>query len=135
MWGLHDEDGSAGVDAGRFPATIRHVLDHPERGRVVLFLDGEALVGYALLIPYWSNEFGGPLVFVDELYVAPAARGVGLGRRFLERLAVERPFDAVAALLEVGRSNARARRLYESLGFRERSYATMALRFEPPGDG
>lgn len=129
MRALHEEDGSVGVDPAKFPATIRTAIDHPDRCRIVLFLDGDAPVGYALLVAYWSNEFGGELAFVDELYVVPAARGAGIGRRFLESLDSERPFGAVAAFLEVSRANAGARRLYESLGFRERTYATMAWMF------
>jgi hypothetical protein len=32
------------------------------------------LRGYALLIPYWSNELGGTLLYVDEIFVIPEAR-------------------------------------------------------------
>ncbi len=37
-----------------------------------MFHEGVQLVGYAILIPYWSNEFGGNLLFIDELFVSPA---------------------------------------------------------------
>lgn len=115
-------------DPARFPDTIRTLLAHPERGRAVLIFRGSALSGYALLIPYFSNEFGGVIVFVDELYVVPEARSTGIGRGLFALVDRERPFDAVAVALEVSRKNTRARKLYESLGLRERSNATLARR-------
>lgn len=134
MRALYAEDPPASApDPARFPVTVRHLLAHPDRGRIVLVLDADRLDGYGVLVPYWSNEFGGTVVFVDELYLVPAARGRGTGRRFLEWVEAGRPFGAVAAFLEVGRANDRARRLYESVGFRERTYATLAYRFAGAG--
>lgn len=127
MRGLYAEDQPAtAADPERFPLNIRQLLDNPASGRIVLFTDGDKVCGYAILIPYWSNEYGGMIVFVDELFVVPEARGRGIGSRFFEFVTVARPFDAVAVLLEVSPSNRRARRLYESLGFKERANATLA---------
>jgi hypothetical protein len=44
------------------------------------------LLGYALLIPYWSNEFGGVLLFVDELFVLREVRNRGIGHSFFRFL-------------------------------------------------
>lgn len=115
--------------AGAFRATVDHLLAHPERGRVVLFARAGAPAGYALLVPYWSNEFGGVILFVDELYVVPGARGRGAARGLFALVERERPFGAVAAALEVTPGNRRARALYEALGFRARANATLARRF------
>ena len=129
MRGLYAEDpASAPVDAARFPETIRVLLAHPERGRIVLLMEDDDVRGYTLLIPYWSNEFGGTLMFIDELFVMPDARGRGLGRGFVEWVKGERPYDAVAVLLEVSPANVRARRLYESLGFVARANALLVCR-------
>lgn len=129
---LYAEDpASAPVDAARFPETIRVLLAHPERGRIVLLMEAADVRGYALLIPYWSNEFGGTLVFIDELFVMPEARGRGLGRGLVEWVKAERPHDAVAVLLEVSPANVRARRLYESLGFVPRENALLVCRVGP----
>lgn len=129
MRGLYAEDpASAPADAARFPETIRVLMAHPERGRVVLILADDDPRGYALLVPYWSNEFGGMLLFIDELFVKPEARGRGLGRGLVEWVKAERPFDAVAVLLEVSPVNVRARRLYESLGFVPRANALLVCR-------
>jgi GNAT superfamily N-acetyltransferase len=131
MAALYEEDEpAAAADVGKFPRTIEHLLTNPDRGRVMLFLEGAVLRGYAVLIPFWSNEFGGTVVFLDELYVMPEARGRGVGRGFLDWLAKERPFGAVASALETSRKNVRARRLYERFGFRERTNATLTLTFD-----
>ena len=77
---------------------------------------------------YWSNEFGGNLLFVDELFVKPESRNRGIGRNFFEYINTERPFAGVVCALEVAPNNDRARRLYASLGFEPRSYTMMIRR-------
>ncbi len=94
---------------------------------MLLYLNGE-LYGYALLISYWGNEYGGFLAYLDELYVMAEARCRELGRGLIHWLIDERPFGAVAIFLEVSPSNLRARRLYQQLGFRDRENQTIALR-------
>ena len=84
--------------------------------------------GYALLIPYWSNEFGGTLLFIDELFVIAQARSRGIARQFFAFLAASRPFRAVALALEVDPTNERAKNLYESIGFECRPYSTLTYR-------
>jgi GNAT superfamily N-acetyltransferase len=129
MRGLYAEDQAASpVDESRFPRTIEVLLAEPNRGRIVLFSEDDALVGYALLIPYWSNEFGGALLIVDELFVIPEARNRGIGRSFLGFVEEQRPYDAVALALEVSPGNTRARWLYESIGFENRANLVMTRR-------
>jgi ribosomal protein S18 acetylase RimI-like enzyme len=130
MHGLHSEDqGESPVDDSRFPLTIAFFPANPSHGRIVLFEEGGTLRGYALLVPYWSNEFGCPLVVVDELFVTPEARNRGIARNFFQFLGNERPFDAVALALEVNPSNTGALRLYQSLGFARRHNSLLIHRF------
>jgi ribosomal protein S18 acetylase RimI-like enzyme len=118
MRGLHSEDkGESPVDESRFPLTIDFFLANPSRGRIVFFEEGNTIRGYALLVPFWSNEFGGHVVVVDELFVIPEARNRGIARTFFRFLGEQRPFDAVALALEVSPGNTGALRLYQSLGF------------------
>lgn len=57
--------------------------------------------------------------FLGLIFVAPAARGTGLGTRVLEALAAELHRRGAGALrLAVEPANTGARRLYERLGFR-----------------
>jgi ribosomal protein S18 acetylase RimI-like enzyme len=101
---------------------VRHTLARlraePLRGRaVVLDLDGR-VAGHAFLIAFWSNELGGDVCTIDELYVAPGARGAGHASGLLDELAAGRHYEgAVALQLEVTPGNARALRLYQRSGF------------------
>ena len=54
---------------------------------------GDEAVGYALFFPNFSTFLGKPGLYLEDLYVRPAARGLGVGRELLThlaRLAVER---------------------------------------------
>lgn len=54
------------------------------------------------------------------MWASPDVRGLGLGRRILERLAEEAIIRGMQTLrLETNRSLAEARRLYETAGFVE----------------
>jgi GNAT superfamily N-acetyltransferase len=59
---------------------------------VIASLDREP-VGYALFFSSFSTFLGKPGLYLEDLYVRPAARGSGVGRKVLEylaRLTVER---------------------------------------------
>jgi ribosomal protein S18 acetylase RimI-like enzyme len=130
MNGLHTDDEAASpVDRSRFPLTIDFFLANPSQGRIILFEESILIRGYALLVPYWSNEFGGPLVVVDELFVTPEARNRGIARSFFRFLNEQRPFDAVALALEVSPRNTGALRLYQSLGFSRRHNSLLTYYF------
>jgi GNAT superfamily N-acetyltransferase len=124
---LNREDaGQERVDAAQARRTLQMLRAQPLRGRaVVLDLDG-LIAGYALLIAFWSNEIGGEICCVDELYVVPEARGQGHASALLQALAREQgpwPAGAVALILEVTPDNARAMAFYERLGFRGKNRA------------
>lgn len=124
-----EDEADAPVDQSRFPANIVSLMAHPSRGRIILFNEGDLLRGYAVLIPYWSNEFGGTILHVDEMFVVSIARNRGIGRNFFKFLDEARPFDAVALQLEVSPGNTGAQRLYESLGFEHRKNRVLIFRF------
>src|SRR5689334_20374751 len=67
--------------------TLRTFRAEPWRGcAVVLELHG-MVAGYALLASFWSNELGGEICTVDELYVVPSHRGHGHATSLLQALA------------------------------------------------
>jgi ribosomal protein S18 acetylase RimI-like enzyme len=94
-----------------------------ERGESVVFLaerDGRP-VGFVQLYPVFSSTAARPrrLWLLNDLYVAPEARGSGVARALMlraRRLAEET--DAVGLELATAHTNVAAQRLYESLGWR-----------------
>lgn len=134
MRALYSEDEAASpADQSRFGANIEFLVAHPSRGRIILFQEGANLVGYALLIPYWSNEFGGTLLFIDEMFVTRPARNEGIGTNFFKYLDDVRPFEGVAFALEVSPRNTGALRLYKSLGFHPRENTILTRRCDQGG--
>jgi len=108
--------------------TLRRLRAEPLRGVAVGTTSDGGLSGYALLCSFWSNELGGEVCSVDELFVVPAARGQGRASELVQGLCTRRwPWfrNAVAIELEVTLKNDRARRLYERLGFRPYQNALM----------
>jgi GNAT superfamily N-acetyltransferase len=117
---LYDEDpGVLLVRPENILATLRELRREPWRGRaVVLEVDGQ-LSGYALLIAFWSNELGGDICEVDELFVVPELRSQGHGKSLFQAISQGDlwPSPIAGIALGVTPGNIRARRFYERLGF------------------
>ena len=109
--------------------TLKTFRREPVRGRaIVLEDDDHKACGYAFLVSFWSNELGGEICTIDELFVVPDRRSQGCASELIESLRsrdVLWPGQPVALELEVSPHNPRARALYERLGFREKRNMTL----------
>jgi GNAT superfamily N-acetyltransferase len=117
---LYEEDpGVLPVRPENIRATLRALRSEPCRGRAVVLEIQSQLSGYALLIACWSNELGGDICEVDELFVVPERRSQGHGKSLFEAISQRNlwPTPIVGIALGVTPDNVRARRLYERLGF------------------
>lgn len=86
--------------------------------------DPQRPVGFLLATLSWSNEFGGTVAWLEELYLRPETRGRGLGRRVLTE-AIEELKNrdrAVGFRLEVAPANESVSILYEKMGFTKVPY-------------
>lgn len=113
-----EDPGLAPVEAEQVRDTLALFERTPGRGRTVVAEAADGVVGYAFLVPFWSNGVGGEVCEVDELYVRPERRGEGLGSALFEAIDAGRFGAFTATVLGVTPGNSRARRLYERLGFR-----------------
>jgi GNAT superfamily N-acetyltransferase len=87
----------------------------PQFEAILAFLDGEP-AGVALFHSRFSTWLGRPALNLEDLYVVEAARGQGVGRRLMARLAataIERGWGRID--FQVLEWNP-ARRFYERLG-------------------
>lgn len=85
---------------------------------VIVLLSGDPAVGLAVLTLRPNVWYDGPVALLDELYVAPAVRGRGLGAALLGA-AEDTARDAGAELLEINvdGDDTGARRFYERHGY------------------
>jgi GNAT superfamily N-acetyltransferase len=128
-----DAAAAMGITPSRVHATLRKLRAEPVRGRVLVLDSRGILAGFCLLASFWSNELGGEVCVIDELYLKEDWRGFGHATALVEALKTDRslwPARPVAFELEVSPRNPDARRLYERLGFRDKDNATMRLALE-----
>jgi ribosomal protein S18 acetylase RimI-like enzyme len=132
---LNQEDaGQEKIPPEQVRRTLAVLREQPARGRAVVLEVGGHVYGYALLISFWSNELGGEVCVIDEIFVAPHARGHGYGSALIAALVRGEgpwPGEAVALQLEVTPDNRRALDLYRRLGFYGGNLA-LRLRVVPP---
>lgn len=109
------------VPAQNFEKTFAELMRSDAYARAYVFEEDGAVVGYALLALTFSQEAGGMVVWVEELYVREAFRSKGYGRQFFAKLHEEYA-DAARIRLEVEEENYRAVNLYRKMGFSELAY-------------
>jgi ribosomal protein S18 acetylase RimI-like enzyme len=128
-----DDPGPLAGDGRAIRETLARLRREPWRGQLAVLDVGQQVIGYALLIAYWSNEFGGEVCAVDELYVARDFRSRGHGAALIQAIERGDVWRAPVAAISLGvtPSNTRARRLYERLGFAAVG-VSMVKSFLPP---
>ena len=95
-----------------------------------LVADGEeGLAGAALYAPVFSTVRGGAGLYVSDIWIAPAARGEGLGLALLQRAALSAStlWDARFMRLSVHDHNTAAHGFYGKLGFRKGGEETIMM--------
>lgn len=97
--------------------TLNTIPTHPQLGKILLFKQQTTIIGYTLLINYWSNEYGGNILYIDELFVKESYRSKGIGTLFFKHLEKHVDNDTVALCLETTPQNKKAQLFYEKNNF------------------
>ena len=105
------------ISSQKILLTVQELLSHPEKGGITMFCGNNTVVGYAIVIYYWSNEYGGNIALIDEFYIKSAWRGKGIGINFLEHLATDNTGNLKGLLVEETPSNERVFIYYSRNGF------------------
>lgn len=81
--------------------------------------------GFALLANSWCQEAGGPVLWIDEIFLKPEYRSLGLGKAFF--LFVQRQYAGKVARirLEADPGNSQALSLYQRLGYQVLPYVQL----------
>ena len=88
-----------------------------------VFATQTGVKGYAMLAKSFSTEFGKQCVWIEDLYISPEYRNMGMGSAFF-RLIEEKYPDCVFRL-EVEEENEGAVKLYRKNGFTVLPYMEM----------
>jgi GNAT superfamily N-acetyltransferase len=111
-------NGSPLFDAIRARHAMETLLTEPEFGGVWMIDADGTLAGYIVVLLGYSLEFGGRFGLLDELFVAEAHRGSGLGTAALAFAGEQcRARGWQALRLEVNQDNHRGISLYRRSGF------------------
>ena len=92
---------------------------HNRDSLILLALDDETgPLGFTQLYPCFSSVRMRPLWILNDLFVAPEARGRGVGRQLMEAARLRAQEAGMVALeLATEKNNTTAKALYESLGY------------------
>ena len=111
------------IPASHIEATFNEMMRSSEYAEGFILETGGEAAGYALLAKTFSQEAGGIVLWIEELYVRSEYRSKGLGSEFFAFLEQNRP--AARYRLEIEPENERAADLYARRGFVSLPYCQM----------
>ncbi len=112
-------------------AMSRALIADPEREGVQLMARDEtnAAVGFATIFWSWSTLSASRIGVMNDLFVAPAARGGGVARALIDACRERcRQRGARSLTWQTARDNARAQALYDGIGARRSEWLDYSLK-------
>ena len=106
------------MSARKIQRTISELTAHPSRGSIIMIHAETEVVGYAIIIHYWSNEYGGNIACIDELYIKPRWRKRGVGSKCIDYISRRSGTKFKGMQTETTPKNRRAMLFYGNCGFR-----------------
>ena len=88
-----------------------------------VFTQDETIMGYAMIAKSFSTEFGKYCVWLEDLYLKPLYRGLGIIPKFMNF--IEKEQQNTILKLEVEDENAHAVHVYSKQGFKKLPYYVM----------
>ena len=122
---LSDHDGGSYAVGSEASLLLHGFGPHPLFWAVMA--ETEAALGMVIYYPDYSTHRGEPGVFVQDIYVSDAARGMGVGRGLLGEMMRQQGWGAQYITLGVSNDNGLATGFYARMGFRKRGYEAMIL--------
>ncbi len=116
---MHDFYAESGFTLKRASASaaLQSLLSSPSMGCIWLAFSNSVPVGHAVLTVRFTMEHEGLSGYIDDLYVQPQYRRLGVGGRLLHELVAEcRSRGCKSLQVEVRQENAAALSLYGRLG-------------------
>ena len=115
---LFEQEVEFRPDPVKQTAALTLLIDNPQRGRIFVLRDGDALLGMVSLQVLVSTACGGDVLLLEDLVVRPDCRNRGFGAFLLEHVIRFAKFSGYRRItLLTDRINADARRFYSRHGF------------------
>lgn len=106
-----------------FQADITNCVGASPYAEGYIFEEDGCVQGYAMIAKSYSTEFGKPCIWIEDIYLKEAYRGLGIGSSFFRFLQEKYP-DCLFRL-EVEEENHRAVQVYKKCGFEVIPYMEM----------
>lgn len=117
------------IPAEHISGTFEEMTTSDRYAEGYFFEVDHSIAGYALLAKTYSQEAGGEVLWIEEIYIRPEFRSRGLGREFFQYLEDNKSDRVKRIRLEVEEDNALAVSLYERLGYERLEYDQMIKDF------
>ena len=95
--------------------------------RGLMITKEKEVIGYLLLSFTYSNEVGGMVVWIEEIFISEPHRNKGYGKEVLQWIIDTYKSSVKRFRLEVTDENKLAKKLYEKTGFSDLNYQQMTL--------
>ncbi len=105
------------------------ISDMPFVEGFVFVNNTNGIAGYAMIAKSYSTEFGGLCIWIEDLYIKPDYRHMGLSKIFFDFIEDLYKDKAVRFRLEVEYENENACKAYNKAGFKELPYVQMTKEF------
>lgn len=108
-----------------FEKTFNMCIEKSPFTRGLIIEQDHIVAGFALLAFTYSNEVGGMVLLIEDLFVLPEFRGKGLVLKFFNYLEAEYHEKIARYRLEVTEANHQAIEIYQHLGYKKIEYMSM----------
>lgn len=113
------------IDENNYLRTFDELMRSDEYALCFIFEYEGNTAGYALLAKTFSQEAGGMVCWIEELYIKPEYRNMGMGSEFFTYFDDNIAVNLKRVRLEVEEDNLRAVELYKRQGYKNLGYRQM----------
>lgn len=113
------------VPKSHFEATFDELMNGSQFAEGFIFEADGNVAGYGLIARTYSQEAGGIVIWIEEIYIKSRFRNKGLGSEFIKY--VKENIPAKRYRLETEPENTKAQELYKRHGFEHLEYINYCL--------